>query len=325
MKTVSFLALSLCFAFANMANGQEAEPNPPPHPARLQNPPRRDYVPNRAPRVAPAPAPQAPPANGLQRQNALPGQQFHRLGPNAANPDMPAPAGMRRFDQSMSVADRQAMMQALEQRRRAFNPTAAPRGGMPNQNIASVDRTVAGPSGTRMDWRNRIGTNGRADWRNGNGGGTSGTDWRLRNGGTSSSNWQGSTNTTRWGSYSDAYRRYDRRHHDRNWWQSHYPRISLVSGGYYYWDAGYWYPAWGYDPYYSNYAYDGPIYGYDGLALDQEISQVQAALQEEGYYRGAVDGVLGPMTRQAIAAYQRDRGLAITTVIDQPTLQSLGL
>jgi len=48
-------------------------------------------------------------------------------------------------------------------------------------------------------------------------------------------------------------------------------------------------------------------------------------LQRDGYYSGPIDGVLGPMTRQAIAAFQADHGLAITSAVDEPTLASLGL
>jgi peptidoglycan hydrolase-like protein with peptidoglycan-binding domain len=44
-----------------------------------------------------------------------------------------------------------------------------------------------------------------------------------------------------------------------------------------------------------------------------------------GYYTGEVDGLLGPLTREALAAYQADNGLAATAAIDQPTLDSLGL
>ena len=55
------------------------------------------------------------------------------------------------------------------------------------------------------------------------------------------------------------------------------------------------------------------------------IANVQTELQRLGYYRYAVDGEMGPATRAAIANYQRDTGLAITSAIDEPTLQSLGL
>jgi hypothetical protein len=121
-----------------------------------------------------------------------------------------------------------------------------------------------------------------------------------------------------------AFRNYHRQWHDRGWWRSHYDRIVFVSGGWYYWNAGYWFPAWGYAPS-AYYAYDGPIYGYNGLAPDRVIVDVQSQLQRDGYYDGAIDGVLGPMTREAIAAFQADNGLAVTSVIDEPTLATLGI
>ena len=121
-----------------------------------------------------------------------------------------------------------------------------------------------------------------------------------------------------------AFRNYHREWHDRGWWSSHYNRIVFVNGGWYYWNAGYWFPAWGYAPS-AYYAFDGPIYGYNGLAPDRVIVDVQSQLQRDGYYDGAVDGVLGPMTREAIAAFQADHGLAVTSVIDEPTLATLGI
>jgi Putative peptidoglycan binding domain len=127
-------------------------------------------------------------------------------------------------------------------------------------------------------------------------------------------------------SFSDARRRCHDfgRGHDRDWWHRRCHTIILIGGGFWAWDAGWWYPAWGYDSSYSNYAYNGPIYGYDGLAPDQVIANVQSALQELGYFPYAVDGVLGPSTQQAIADYQRDQGLPMTGAIDRPTLLSLG-
>src|SRR5437667_4556528 len=121
-----------------------------------------------------------------------------------------------------------------------------------------------------------------------------------------------------------AFRNYHRQWHDRGWWRSHYDRVIFVSGGWYYWDAGYWFPAWGYDPY-AYYPYDGPIYGYNGLAPDQVIADVQLQLQRDGYYDGPIDGILGPATQDAIAAFQADNGLAVTSAIDEPTLATLGI
>ena len=131
-----------------------------------------------------------------------------------------------------------------------------------------------------------------------------------------SQNWQGKNY---W-----AFRNYRPVWHERTWWNHHYNRVVFVYGGWYYWNAGWWYPAWGYAPN-EYYAYDGPIYGYNDLPPDQVVANVQAALQQQGYYQGQVDGLLGPLTRAAIADYQRDRGLYITSAIDRPTLASLGM
>jgi peptidoglycan hydrolase-like protein with peptidoglycan-binding domain len=34
---------------------------------------------------------------------------------------------------------------------------------------------------------------------------------------------------------------------------------------------------------------------------------------------------MGPLTREALASFQRDHGLITTAAVDQPTLASLGL
>ena len=131
-----------------------------------------------------------------------------------------------------------------------------------------------------------------------------------------SQNWQGQQYT--------VFRNYKSEWHDQNWWHSHHSNIVFVFGAPYYWNAGYWFPAWGYNPN-AYYAWDGPIYGYNHLPPDQVIANAQAALQQQGYYQGEVDGLLGPLTRDAIANYQRDHGLYTTSTIDQPTLRSLGM
>jgi hypothetical protein len=141
------------------------------------------------------------------------------------------------------------------------------------------------------------------------------------------------------------FRNYQHEWHDKDWWEDH-PKpihcpdpelrrpipptpppviITLVYGGWYRWHAGYWYPAWGYDPAYSYYPYDGPIYSYGGLAPDQVVANVQAALQALGYYHGPINGLLEPATRTALADYQRDHGLYTTSAIDEATLAELGM
>ena len=125
--------------------------------------------------------------------------------------------------------------------------------------------------------------------------------------------------------YAEALRRYRRERHDHDWWKQHYIVIVLVGGGYYYHDSGYWYPAWGYDPNYERYDYDGPIYTYGNLLPDQVIVNVQRALKELGYYAGDLNGSLGVNTRNALATYQQDYGLDATGVVDEATVRALGL
>ena len=92
-------------------------------------------------------------------------------------------------------------------------------------------------------------------------------------------------------------------------------------GHHYQWYGNGWYIidltpfAAGYYP--GNY---GPGYNTDSMAV-----QVQQNLAHDGYYGGPIDGVIGPGTGNAIAAYQRDNGLPITGTINGPLLQSMGL
>jgi hypothetical protein len=124
----------------------------------------------------------------------------------------------------------------------------------------------------------------------------------------------------------EVFRSYHPEWHDQGWYHAHFNRVELIGGGYYYWNNGYWYPAWGYDSSAQYYAYDAPIYvGSHAEPPDRVIANVQAALQEMGYYQGEVDGLLGPLTREALTAYQADHGLYTTAVIDEPTLSSLGM
>ncbi len=131
----------------------------------------------------------------------------------------------------------------------------------------------------------------------------------------------------RWqGQHYEVFRSYHPQWHDQGWYHSHYNRVELIAGGYYFFNNGYWFPAWGYSPSAQYYAYDAPIYvGQRAVPPDQVIADVQALLQQMGYYTGEVDGLLGPLTREALTAYQNDQGLTTTAVIDQPTLDSLGL
>src|SRR5262245_30929762 len=125
-----------------------------------------------------------------------------------------------------------------------------------------------------------------------------------------------------------AFRNNQSECHASGWCQHRYDRmvyVTIYSQPFpFFFDAGYWYAAWGYYPY-AYYPYDGPIYGYNDLPPDEVITNVQTQLYYEGYYDGPIDGILGPDTRAAIADYQADHGLAVTAAIDEPTVESLGL
>ena len=101
-------------------------------------------------------------------------------------------------------------------------------------------------------------------------------------------------------------------------------------GGYYpYGGYGYgYYPSSGYSYSYGggNYgAYDGrPAYGRSS-SRGSTVARVQERLARAGYYRGEIDGVIGPRTRSAIRVYERQHGLTPDGAIDRQLLAAMGL
>ena len=78
-----------------------------------------------------------------------------------------------------------------------------------------------------------------------------------------------------------------------------------------------------YGGYPNTYSYYGSGYGY-GYA-GSTVTAVQQRLGRLGYYHGVVDGVIGPQTRSAIAAFESRNGLAVDGAISRPLLNRLGL
>lgn len=150
-------------------------------------------------------------------------------------------------------------------------------------------------------------------------------------------------------------------HHHSHWWHGH--NWCFIGGSWFAFDLGFypWWP-WGYpyDYYYGygygypyNYGYSGGYgygyndpggyddqSGYDNGYNDQSANQqsgygnqsanstvaaVQDRLARDGYYRGQIDGVLGPETRHAILRYQSNHGLRVTGELTTDTLDALGL
>ena len=56
---------------------------------------------------------------------------------------------------------------------------------------------------------------------------------------------------------------------------------------------------------------------------NEQVAQVQKLLKLFGYKIGRVDGVLGPNTRNAIAAFQEDNNLKVSRFVDQATWQQM--
>ena len=101
-------------------------------------------------------------------------------------------------------------------------------------------------------------------------------------------------------------------------------RVYYSGGGYPYsgYSSGWPYSNWGYGTSgYYPYSYYAPAYGYNSST----VAAVQRRLGNLGYYHGVVDGVIGPQTRGAIAAFESRNGLAVDGAIDRPLLNSLGL
>jgi len=57
----------------------------------------------------------------------------------------------------------------------------------------------------------------------------------------------------------------------------------------------------------------------------ENIMKVQEVLKSEGFYAGRVDGIIGPLTRSALEAYQRRHNLPVTGRIDEPTTRAMNL
>jgi hypothetical protein len=115
---------------------------------------------------------------------------------------------------------------------------------------------------------------------------------------------------------------------------------------------GYGYGAYGYDSgaydqsnYYNQGGYDSSYYDQRGNNYNDQsnydqgrngsgsynqsaavtVADVQDQLTRAGYYRGKIDGVLGPETRHALLRYQSAKGLRMTGSLTTETQQSLGL
>jgi hypothetical protein len=305
MKTLLLSVLALTVAAAPVFGEDEEKPKPPknrpPHvqanrPQHVQAPPQRQV--NQVPKSYTPRVQQqlnAKTQAALQKQAALQNKPSRNYTPKTA-------PQVQNQTRTFTPPNQDAP--------RTVNPDGSANKYWQNRNRNRTNRNVV----TNQTPDTTVRPNPNTTARN--------RDWRNRT--NTNRNWQNNNRSNTF-TYQQARSRFNRQHHDRSWWRSHYSRIALFAGGYYYWNDGYWFPAYGYDPYYTTYSYDEPIYGYNNLDPGQVIVNVQSALQEQGYYRDEVDGLIGPNTRAALSNYQRDHGLPVTAAIDGPTLEALGL
>ena len=111
----------------------------------------------------------------------------------------------------------------------------------------------------------------------------------------------------------------DRFDHDDHFHHHHHDHdvdvIFIGSFGFPWWWGWDWGPWWGWGYPYGYYGYGDPYgygygngYGQYGDASHSRVAELQRRLARAGYYHGSIDGVLGPQTRRAIRAFERDHG-----------------
>ncbi|MBU2102783.1 MAG: peptidoglycan-binding protein [Candidatus Omnitrophica bacterium] len=59
----------------------------------------------------------------------------------------------------------------------------------------------------------------------------------------------------------------------------------------------------------------------EGIALS--ISQIQGALKKAGFYKGIVDGKMGPQTKEAVKSFQRANNLKVDGVVGKQTASEI--
>jgi hypothetical protein len=87
----------------------------------------------------------------------------------------------------------------------------------------------------------------------------------------------------------------------------YYPYGYGYGGGYYGYGSGYYGNGYYGNRYYGNSYYRGG-YGYNSRG--SRVGRLQQQLARAGYYRGPIDGIMGPRTRYALRAYQAHHGTA---------------
>ena len=56
-----------------------------------------------------------------------------------------------------------------------------------------------------------------------------------------------------------------------------------------------------------------------------DVMKAQQTLKEKGFYKGSVDGMMGPQTRSALRKYQRSEDITATGRFDEATMNKMGV
>lgn len=76
-------------------------------------------------------------------------------------------------------------------------------------------------------------------------------------------------------------------------------------------------------PTYSNSAQAAPAQ--TGPLTPETVRSVQQSLQQDGLYRGRVDGVWGPATQAAVRGYQQRHNMTVTGQLDADTMSAMNI
>jgi hypothetical protein len=156
-------------------------------------------------------------------------------------------------------------------------------------------------SGNQNRFSPRIGNGTGTGRLSGNGTWSGNNKWSGNNNGVGSRRSSGSNNgsgSNRWSganNWSGSNHHHHHHHHGSNF-------VFLGGFGYPYWYD--YYPYGYYDYYGQSAAYYDDGTGYEGSS----VLELQQRLARAGYYQGAIDGIMGPATRRALRAYERDNG-----------------
>jgi len=72
--------------------------------------------------------------------------------------------------------------------------------------------------------------------------------------------------------------------------------------------------------------FSAPVHTRKSMTVSKSVvRQAQDELRDEGYYKGRVDGMVGPQTRRALVAFQHMNNIPMTGRLDSKTITTLGI